>query len=441
MLDTLAKSLNQHPDLPDRKRRELLLLGLAGVVCAGVPLAGCGGAGGGGSSGGSASPGRGGGSGGVGADPSTGRPAGAPRSLGDIGPLNPPDANRVALPDGFSSRIVARTGEMVANTGYTWHIDPDGGACFATDSGGWVYVSNSEHRPGGVGAIRFDADGQIVNAYRIADNQRNNCAGGATPWGTWMTCEEDEGGQVFETDPMGLAAPVAMPALGRFKHEAVAIDPVHQHAYLTEDRGDGGFYRSIPEAYPDFRIGRLQIAEIVEHRLPGPSPVRWNTVPDPAGGTLDSIPLVLETNPTRRQAGYTAFDGGEGIWFFEGIVYFATKGDSVIWAYNTEADTVEKIYDLQSLAGLSDGCGPLCEPDNVTVSGAGDVIVAEDDGLLRLVIITPERKVLPLLQIQHPGSELTGPAFSPNSKRLYFSSQKGTDGNGVTFEITGPFTT
>src|SRR5882757_482289 len=81
------------------------------------------------------------------------------------GPLQPANANGIQLPAGFTSRIVARSGQQVA--GYTWHPAPDGGAVFA-DGSGWIYVSNSEVNPsGGASALRFDASGSVTGAYRI----------------------------------------------------------------------------------------------------------------------------------------------------------------------------------------------------------------------------------------------------------------------------------
>src|SRR5690606_16505945 len=78
---------------------------------------------------------------------------------------------------------------------------------------------------GGAGAIRFAADGSIVDAYGILDGTLSNCAGGLTPWGTWLSCEEWEdtegyaAGRVWECDPFGVEDAVARPALGICKHE------------------------------------------------------------------------------------------------------------------------------------------------------------------------------------------------------------------------------
>lgn len=105
-------------------------------------------------------------------------------SLAAFGRLNGPDQNGVILPQGFRSRIVARSGEApVSSSNYIWHPAPDGGACYGTEDGGWIYVSNSEMRggKGGVGALRFNSAGEKIDSYSILENTTLNCAGVRLP--------------------------------------------------------------------------------------------------------------------------------------------------------------------------------------------------------------------------------------------------------------------
>ncbi len=371
-------------------------------------------------------------------------------NLDRIGPLRPADANGVRLPEGFRSRIVAVQGEIpVAGSSYRWHLDPDGGACFATPDGGWIYVSNSEEAGfnplaplggnGGVGALRFAADGTLGSAYPILRNTRNNCAGGLTPWGSWLSCEEVADGWVYECDPFGNAEPQQLPALGRFNHEAVAVDPQTGWLYLTEDRPDGCLYRfranQLVANRPDWAAGGvLEVAEVLGDEVMATRGMRWHPVPIPQPRYSFGRFQDPETRTQVPQA--TPFNGGEGIWYHAGLIYFTSKGDNRVWCHDLRAGTLDLIYDDDWYPDR-----PLTGVDNITVSRFGDVLVAEDGGNMELVVLTPER-AYPLCQVEHADSEIAGPAFSPDGTRLYFSSQRGPSrgGNrGVTFEIQGPF--
>lgn len=345
--------------------------------------------------------------------------------------LQPSAVEGLLLPPGFSARVVARSGQpVVSGSGILWHSAPDGGAVFAADDGGWIYVSNCEldESQGGASAIRFAADGSISDAYPILSGTSRNCAGGPTPWNTWLSCEEVANGIVWECDPYGNAPARPLPTLGQFMHEAAAVDPQTLQVYMTEDRRHGGFYRftpaSVSNGIPDLENGLLEIA-----RMDASGSVTWQKIPDASG----------EEIPTRDQVEESAtFDGGEGAWYADGIVYFTTKLDNRVWAHDIHRKRIDLVYSEDYFADPV-----LTGVDNVTVSQTGTVYIAEDGGNMQIVAINPQQQVFPVIQVLgHEKSEVTGPAFDATGTRLYFSSQRGATGkpqDGVTYEVTGPF--
>ena len=138
---------------------------------------------------------------------------GAPRrAVSGYGPRLAPDEHGIRLPEGFRSRVIARGEEHVAGTGYRWHEASDGSATFPTADGGWILVSNSET----LARRRLCRSASTprrrsADAYRILGGTSQNCSGGGTPWGTWLSCEEIEGGLVWECDPSGRREAVSHP--------------------------------------------------------------------------------------------------------------------------------------------------------------------------------------------------------------------------------------
>ncbi len=213
--------------------------------------------------------------------------------------------------------------------------------------------------------------------------------------------------------------------MGRFKHEAAAVDPVRKCIYLTEDEKDGCFYRFVPSSWPDLSRGRLEVM------LRGASgSVGWARVPDPAGSPT----------ATRYQVtGVKRFAGGEGCFYAGDRAYFTTKGDNRVWRFNPATNRIALSYD----DSLVEGPTPLLGVDALAASVAGDLFVAEDKGDMGICMITASGVLAEFLRlVGHVSSEVTGTAFSPDGSRLYFSSQRGaaeSAAGGVTYEIRGPF--
>ena len=356
----------------------------------------------------------------------------------DFGGLGPSAVPNLLVPEGFTVRRLATSGAPVlrsdgSSTGYTWHPSPDGGGVFPiVEDGaftGWVYTSNRESIPGGAGAIRFDTAGNVVDAYPILSGTLVNCAGGVMPfpagW-TWVSCEEFEGGQAWECNPFASGQGIARPAMGRFYREAVAADPWRSGSTRPRTAPNGGFYRFTPTTWGDLSAGLLEIMIDL-----GGGAVGWAEVPNPSG-----TPTTTRTQTPVGGGTVKRFNGGEGVWYTDGNVYFTTKGDNRVWRYTPATNVLTVVYD---------DTDPFPSPrhltgvDNVVATTTNRVFVAEDGGNMEIVGLDVETgATYPILRYEITGSEITGPAFSADGTRLYFSSQRNP---GETFEVTGPWNT
>jgi secreted PhoX family phosphatase len=336
---------------------------------------------------------------------------------------------------------------------------------------------------GGTTTLVYDLRKRALESVNLSlVGTAKNCAGGITPWGSWLTCEEvvqpagvqsngrgtlKSHGWVFETPSAarGAVEPQPITGLGRFRHEAAAIDPRTGVVYLTEDEPDGYglFYRFLPNDRRNLHAGgRLQVLGFADNRDYGDSR-NWDQSDWAPGQWRDAVWIDLDGTDNPDEAlrarghakGAAWFARGEGVFFGEGELYFAcTSGGAKklgqIMRYRPSAQ--------EGQAGERDAPGRLqlfvesADPklmnmcDNIAVSPWGHLFVCEDKamqgGINYLRAVTPQGKVYTVGRQAETGttdvganSELAGVCFSPDGTTLFVNIYW----PGLTLAITGPW--
>jgi secreted PhoX family phosphatase len=293
-----------------------------------------------------------------------------------------------------------------------------------------------------------------------------NCAGGPTPWGSWLTCEETvaragqagnqrDHGWVFEvpaTAEVGLADPQPIKAMGRFNHEAVAVDPRTGVIYLTEDRGDGLVYRFIPTAPGDLlKGGRLEALAV--RGEPGFDTRNWKRQAIRPGEAVEVEWIPMDGTDAPEDdlrfrgvgAGAAPFARGEGIAWGEDAAYIVctsggAKRRGQVFRYRpSEHEGTPAEVDHPGTLSLfiePEDADVVDMPDNVCVAPWGDLILCEDGpGEQGLVGVTPQGQLYRFARNARSNSEFAGACFSPDGSTMFVNIQH----DGLTIAVTGPW--
>lgn len=409
-----------------------------------------------------------------------------------FGPLQYDPDGLFDLPEGFSYKIISKFKDVMDDGFYVPHR-PDGMAAFEGADGLTILIRNHEVNAasggsesafghdfeltdrlnpedfydfgkdinpgqGGTTTIIFDTKRQkIVRQYLSLAGTIRNCAGGPTPWNSWLTCEETvmkennvfakDHGYVFEIPAKlepGLADPVPIKGMGRFNHEAVAVDPETGIVYQTEDEDDGLIYRFIPETPGELRKGgRLQALSLQKYDMVDTRNWEDESISVGTEFEVEWIDLDEIDNPKSDlryrgiQKGAALFARGEGMWYGNDTVYFACTEGGVkelgqIWKYSPSGQnggTLELFVEPNDSRLIENA-------DNLTVAPWGDLILCEDSGNKQnLVGITPNGKIYTFAENAKSNSELAGATFSPDGTTLFMNIQH----SGLTLAITGPW--
>ncbi|WHY02610.1 alkaline phosphatase PhoX [Neobacillus sp. DY30] len=374
--------------------------------------------------------------------------------FGGYGPLVPDPNGILDLPQGFHYKIISKEGELMSN-GAKIPGAFDGMAAFEGPNNTTILVRNHElgtgpafgsnpydaNAQGGTTALIVGANREVIKEYVTSSGTIRNCAGGATPWGTWLTCEENRStghGYVFEVDPQQPENDMSrtpIKEMGRFAHEACAIDPSTGYVYLTEDASPSYLYRFIPNNTSQ-KPGALQeggtlYAAAIE-AVTDPAASTFKT-----GQTFKIVWKKVDPHMCREEAAAQnciKFSRLEGAFFQEGVFWFddTSAGDKKlgrVYRYIPHTNTLELFYEGNDAREME-------YPDNICMTPWGDLWYAEDgSGQDRLMGITPEGKVYPFAANRLSDSELAGPTFSPDGNTLFVNIQS----PGKTFAIWGPF--
>lgn len=413
------------------------------------------------------------------------------------GPLARDPAGRLDLPHGFAYHVLSRAGDAM-DDGLRVPGLADGMHAFDGGDGRTVLVRNHEldvgardhafaglgelprravHRvydprvgAGGVTTVVLDGGGlRVRRQFLSLAGTLRNCAGGATPWGSWVSCEESvvargergaarDHGYAFEVPASARALTAAVPlkAMGRFVREAVAVDPATGIVYQTEDRVDGLLYRFVPQVPGRLAAGgRLEALSIRGLEGAGTSNRPRETVPGRRRMAvrwvaLDDVRAPRDDLRERgRAAGACAFRRGEGmavevhgqgtrIWFV--CTDAGPRRHGQLWCYRpstaeggsreaTDPGTLELFLEPGDASVMHRG-------DNLTLTPGGDVLVCEDHGgMQRVVGVTGDGGVYPLARNPRGDAEFAGATFGPDGRVLYLNLQQ----SGLTVAITGPW--
>jgi uncharacterized protein len=387
------------------------------------------------------------------------------------GALQPDPQGLLDLPPGFQYRVISQTGEKM-NDGYRVPAAPDGMATFQSPDGNIVLVRNHElspgQRPAVSGGSAYDASCSGGTTTLILDRDRNlvrqhsslvgtyrNCAGGTTPWNSWITCEEtvatpaDEPvkqrhGYNFEVPAFARrpVEPIPLKAMGRFNHEAIAVDPQTGIVYQTEDRPDSLFYRFIPNVPEQLaQGGKLEALKIKDYpqaitrtgfRIGQAFEVEWVTLDDP-DPEQDTVRIEGFAK------GAAQFSRGEGIVFADDSLYFTcTNGGNnqrgQIWRYRPNRE--DSSTGTLSLFVEPNDETALDYPDNITLSPFGDLFICEDGfGNQYLRSVDQSGNLSTFARNALNEAEFAGVCFATNPLTLFVNIQS----PGITVAIWGDF--